>query len=238
MLLGSHGKLRSPIADVGRLAYLHVQLLDGETWRYQPPADHDVAWVAVNRGKLHVAGAVVARRMAAFEEGDAALEVRAEGPTELVIGSAAKHPHPLVCGYYSVHTSERALVIGEDGIRKVASALRAKRDVTASPGGVRVGSTCFCGTNAPMADALERVEPFVLDLRMSGVTKFGGGRSRKLRGASMAAGSRQGAGGCNNLEKLKGQLAGLYSIRINDRWRIVFAFENGQASSVRIADYH
>jgi redox-sensitive bicupin YhaK (pirin superfamily) len=135
VLLGSHDNLGSPIADVSRLAYLHVRLQDGEAWRYQPPVDHDVAWLAVNDGKLHVAGTVVARRMAVFEEGDGALELRAEGPTEFVLGSAAKHPHPLVCGYYSVHTSERALVLGEDGIRKVASALQTKAGVAASLGG-------------------------------------------------------------------------------------------------------
>jgi proteic killer suppression protein len=42
----------------------------------------------------------------------------------------------------------------------------------------------------------------------------------------------------NNLEKLKGDLAGSYSIRINDQWRIIFIFEKGQASGVRITDYH
>ena len=124
VLLGSHGKLRSPIADVSPLAYLHVRLHDGEAWRFQPPADHEVAWLAVSAGRLHVAGTVVARRLAVFEEGNGALEVRAEGPTEFVLGSAAKHPHSLVCGYYSVHTSERALVLGEDGIQKVARARR------------------------------------------------------------------------------------------------------------------
>jgi redox-sensitive bicupin YhaK (pirin superfamily) len=123
VLLGSHGKQRSPIADVSRLTYLHVRLQDGEAWRYQPPADHDVAWLAVNQGRLHVAGTPVARRVAVFEEGDGALELRAEGPTEFVLGSAAKHPHPLVCGYYSVHTSQDALALGEAGIRKVAAAL-------------------------------------------------------------------------------------------------------------------
>jgi redox-sensitive bicupin YhaK (pirin superfamily) len=127
VLLGSQGKLRSPIADVSRLAYLHVRLQDGEAWRYQPPVGHNVAWLAVNDGKLHVGGTVVARRMAVFEEGDGALELRAEGPTEFVLGSAAKHPHPLVCGSYSVHTSEHALALGETGIRKVASALQAKQ---------------------------------------------------------------------------------------------------------------
>jgi redox-sensitive bicupin YhaK (pirin superfamily) len=135
VLLGSHGKQRSPIADVSRLAYVHVRLRDGEAWRYQPPVDHDVAWLAVNDGKLHVAGTVVARQMAVFEEGDGALELRAEGPTEFVLGSAAKHPHPLVCGYYSVHTSEHALALGETGIQKVASALQAKQGAVASLGG-------------------------------------------------------------------------------------------------------
>jgi redox-sensitive bicupin YhaK (pirin superfamily) len=126
-LLGSHGTLRSSIAEVSPMTYLHVRLRDGETWRYQPPTRHDVAWLAVNEGRLHVAGAMIARQMAVFEDGEGSLELRAEGATELVLGSAVKHPHPLVCGYYSVHTSEEALAIGEAGIRKVAGHLGAKR---------------------------------------------------------------------------------------------------------------
>jgi proteic killer suppression protein len=42
----------------------------------------------------------------------------------------------------------------------------------------------------------------------------------------------------NNLEKLKGDLAGMYSIRINDQFRIVFHFERGEARDVVITDYH
>ncbi len=42
----------------------------------------------------------------------------------------------------------------------------------------------------------------------------------------------------NRLEKLVGNLDGFYSIRINDQWRIVFKFENGDAENVRITDYH
>jgi redox-sensitive bicupin YhaK (pirin superfamily) len=127
VLLGNHRSLRSSIADVSPMTYLHVRLQDGETWHYQPPTRHDVAWLAVNEGRLHVAGATVARQMAVFEEGDGSLELRAEGATELVLGSAVKHRHPLVCGDYSVHTSEQALAIGEAGIRKVAGRLGAKR---------------------------------------------------------------------------------------------------------------
>ena len=42
----------------------------------------------------------------------------------------------------------------------------------------------------------------------------------------------------NRLEKLSGNLNGYYSIRINDQWRIIFQWDNGQASAVEIIDYH
>lgn len=42
----------------------------------------------------------------------------------------------------------------------------------------------------------------------------------------------------NNLEKLKGNLKEFYSIRINNQWRIIFKWDNGNASEVEIIDYH
>jgi proteic killer suppression protein len=42
----------------------------------------------------------------------------------------------------------------------------------------------------------------------------------------------------NRLEKLKGRLAGFYSIRVNDQFRIVFKFHAAQASHVQLVDYH
>lgn len=42
----------------------------------------------------------------------------------------------------------------------------------------------------------------------------------------------------NRLERLKGDLAGYHSIRINDQWRIVFKWEDGAAKEVKIDDYH
>ena len=42
----------------------------------------------------------------------------------------------------------------------------------------------------------------------------------------------------NRLEKLKGSLKDFYSIRINAQFRLVFRFEEGAASEVRIMDYH
>jgi proteic killer suppression protein len=42
----------------------------------------------------------------------------------------------------------------------------------------------------------------------------------------------------NKLEKLKGNLKEFYSIRVNDQWRLIFKWHNGNASSVEIIDYH
>ncbi len=42
----------------------------------------------------------------------------------------------------------------------------------------------------------------------------------------------------NRLEKLSGNLKDNYSIRINDQWRIIFTWHNGNASQVEIVDYH
>jgi len=42
----------------------------------------------------------------------------------------------------------------------------------------------------------------------------------------------------NRLERLKGDLDGLYSIRVNQQYRIVFRFSSGQCEAVRCTDYH
>ena len=42
----------------------------------------------------------------------------------------------------------------------------------------------------------------------------------------------------NRLEKLKGNFKEFYSIRINDQWRIIFKWNNGNADEVEIIDYH
>lgn len=42
----------------------------------------------------------------------------------------------------------------------------------------------------------------------------------------------------HRLEKLKGDRAGQYSIRINDLWRICFNWSRNKAKDVEIVDYH
>jgi len=40
------------------------------------------------------------------------------------------------------------------------------------------------------------------------------------------------------LEKLKGDRVGQHSIRINDQWRICFAWKGGAAYEVEVVEYH
>jgi proteic killer suppression protein len=54
--------------------------------------------------------------------------------------------------------------------------------------------------------------------------------SRKISDLSIVPG--------NNLEALKGNRAGQYSIRINDKWRICFVWNETNAYDVEIVDYH
>ena len=42
----------------------------------------------------------------------------------------------------------------------------------------------------------------------------------------------------NRLEKLKGTMKNFYSIRVNDQWRIIFKWNNGNADQVELIDYH
>jgi proteic killer suppression protein len=42
----------------------------------------------------------------------------------------------------------------------------------------------------------------------------------------------------NRLEKLSGKKSDFYSIRINDQWRIIFKWEDGNTTEVTIMDYH
>jgi redox-sensitive bicupin YhaK (pirin superfamily) len=125
VVLGAYGDLQSPVV-APPMTYLAVGLKSGERWTYQPPKGHTVAWVAVSEGVLRATSDVPAGEIAIFEPSEDAIDFIAEGETRFVLGSAAKHPHDLVLGSYSVHTSAKALLEGEREIRRIGRELRAK----------------------------------------------------------------------------------------------------------------
>jgi redox-sensitive bicupin YhaK (pirin superfamily) len=124
VILGAYRGARSPI-EAPPMTYLSVSLKAGERWSYQPPEGHSVAWVAVDEGTLRTPSLVTRGSIAIFEPSEQSIDFVAEGNTRFVLGSAAKHPHDLALGNYSVHTSVAALLQGEAEIRRIGQGLLA-----------------------------------------------------------------------------------------------------------------
>jgi redox-sensitive bicupin YhaK (pirin superfamily) len=125
VILGRHGQARSAIRAPAGINYFHVRLKDGQRWRYAPPEGHTVAWLAIDKGALRSPEPIGEGQLVVFEESEGAIELEAKGDTSFVLGSAVKHPHPLVLGSYSVHTNEAALTQGEAEINRIGQRLRA-----------------------------------------------------------------------------------------------------------------
>jgi redox-sensitive bicupin YhaK (pirin superfamily) len=124
VVLGRYGNAESPVAAPPGINYLFVRLAAGERWEYTPPAGHEVAWVCVQRGALRIADESIADELVVFDESEDVLAFTADEDTEFVLGSAIPHPHDLVLGYYSVHTSSETLRAGEARIREIGVQLR------------------------------------------------------------------------------------------------------------------
>ncbi|WP_225907027.1 pirin family protein [Methyloradius palustris] len=126
VIIGEYLDAISPLPQISPMIYLHVRLADGELWTFDPPANHDVLWLAIDQGSMSVSGETLSNEVAVFDSGSAPLTLQAHGEVNFVLGSAVKHPHPLVTGYYSVHTTKEALRIGEEGIQMVGKKLKSQ----------------------------------------------------------------------------------------------------------------
>jgi redox-sensitive bicupin YhaK (pirin superfamily) len=116
VLLGNLGEVSSPLRAPASINYLAVRLKVGETWRYEPPADHTISWIALASGRLAVPERAEGGELVAFETSNQAIDFRAKADTEFVLGSAASHPYELALGRYSVHTRPASLQAGEQRI--------------------------------------------------------------------------------------------------------------------------
>lgn len=125
VILGTHSGKESKIVAPAGAVTLHVRLVAGERWRFQPPAGHVVAWAHSFGGVLFAEGQRIQDELVIFGESGAPIEFEAEGDTEFIVSSGVKHPHKLVLGMYSVHTNAKALASGEAEIARIGHALRA-----------------------------------------------------------------------------------------------------------------
>jgi redox-sensitive bicupin YhaK (pirin superfamily) len=141
LILGEYEGAKSPVRAPIGLNYFVVTLQPGERWSYQPPKNHEVAWVAIGRGALNVGQLISNGDLAIFEPGSSAaiaFEGAASTATTFVLGSAVPHRHELHLGSYSVHTSSEALVTGERNIREIKRALDAAGDRLSGAGATPV----------------------------------------------------------------------------------------------------
>jgi len=126
VLVGAHGAAESPLYAGVSLNYLAVRLRAGESWRYQPAVSHTVGWLSLSSGRVRVPESVEAGELAILESSNAAIDLAAEADTEFMIGSALPHPHDLVLGSYSVHTSPASLRAGEQRLQEIQRRLQSE----------------------------------------------------------------------------------------------------------------
>jgi redox-sensitive bicupin YhaK (pirin superfamily) len=125
VLFGSYGSATAgPLVSPMPIAYLAVDLAEGESWTYQPPLGHSVLWATVASGELRAPSAIEPGELIAFERSEQAVTFTANVATEFVLGSAAPHPHELHLGNFSVHTSSTTLREGEHEIDAIGRKLR------------------------------------------------------------------------------------------------------------------
>jgi len=124
ILLGKLGALSSPLPAPSSLNYLAVRLNAGQHFRYAPPADHSVCWIAVSSGSLAVPEGVAAGELVVFAPGNQAIDFHATADAAFVLGSAARHPYDLVLGKYSVHTSADTLRAAERHLAEIRQRLQ------------------------------------------------------------------------------------------------------------------
>ncbi len=126
VILGRLHGVASPVPAPEGIDYLHVTLAAGQSWSYVPAPGQTVAWLAVQQGRLRAAEAVGAGELVVFAATTAPVSVTADSDVVFVFGSAVPHPHPLVLGDYSVHTSAPALEHGEAQIRRIGAQLQVR----------------------------------------------------------------------------------------------------------------
>ena len=125
VILGKYGKAESVIPAPPGMNYLDVQLKAGEKWTYHPPKGHTVGWLTFQNGGLRVPDDVEAGELVVFEASEEPIHIEAIDDTRFVIGSAVKHPHDLMTGRNSVHTTAEALAEGQAEIQRIGETLRA-----------------------------------------------------------------------------------------------------------------
>jgi redox-sensitive bicupin YhaK (pirin superfamily) len=124
IIVGAYQGAVSSVQAPEGFNYLLVALKRGDSWTYEPPRGHSVAWLAVAQGEVSAGERLTAGELAVFEPSEAQITLSA-GETDaiFVLGSAVPHNYRLHIGTHSVHTSADALAQGEHRIAELGRKL-------------------------------------------------------------------------------------------------------------------
>jgi redox-sensitive bicupin YhaK (pirin superfamily) len=128
VILGQFGSARSDLAPaVPDINCFHVRLRDGERWRHLTPDQHNVTWLAVDRGgvRLPEGERVYWEQIALFGDSRGVIELQADGETSFVFGSARRLPGSLMKDSPSIDGAMTAFTPGAEGGLRVERRLRA-----------------------------------------------------------------------------------------------------------------
>lgn len=123
VVLGEYAGHRSPVPSAPGITYLQIELDAAQRVTLEPGAG-ETAFVAVLDGSVDLQRggsreSLEGIELGVLEASTGPLVLEARSGAKLVFGSAPPHPHDLVLGRYSVHTSAAALAKGEQGITEL-----------------------------------------------------------------------------------------------------------------------
>lgn len=125
MILGEYKGVKSPVQSPDSITYLQLPLLAGESMTIEMNAKSEARLLAVLEGDVSVSTSsnairkIVGPEIGVIKPNAKAITIQSAKGAMLVFGSAPKHQHHLHLGRYSVHTSEAALVEGEQEIKEL-----------------------------------------------------------------------------------------------------------------------
>jgi redox-sensitive bicupin YhaK (pirin superfamily) len=140
LIVGTYEAATSPVRAPRGINYFLVTLMPGESWTYEPPGGHTIAWVAVAHGAVNGSERLSNGELVIFEPSEAPITFEgAEGAgATFVLGCAVPHRYELHLGPYSVHTTADALAAGERNLRELKRRLDARGDRRTASGSTPV----------------------------------------------------------------------------------------------------
>ncbi|MGL4767182.1 MAG: pirin family protein [Formosimonas sp.] len=124
VLTGRLGSAQGHVPTPTDMNYFYVSLADAQAWQFNPPNSHTVAWLYVHQGTVIIDETHYGANTLVIFGAQGSIQLHAQNETGFVFGSAQPHPHDLVMGHYSVHTSEDALRQGEQKIGEIYQSLQ------------------------------------------------------------------------------------------------------------------